>query len=206
MANIPEIELVRDEITGELIPEIWKPIPDYEGLYEVSNYGRIKSLAKAYFFGHHHSSLRKLEECLIKLSIDNVGYFIFVLKKDGTSKTQRVHQMVAIVFLDHKPDRYNRVVNHKNLNKLNNFYRNLEIVTNRENSNQKHIQSTSEFVGVSLAKERGKKSGKVWRSMIYLNGKRINLGYFTTEIEASNAYQVALAKHLSKNDNVLIEK
>lgn len=206
MANIPEIELVRDELTGELIPEIWKPVPDYEELYEVSNYGRVKSLAKKYFFGVNHAAVRNLTESLIKLSVDDSGYFMFVLKKDGTRKNQRVHQLVAMAFLDHEPCGYRLVVNHKDFDTSNNMVNNLEVVTNRKNSDQKHIKSTSEFVGVSFAKMRGKRSGKKWRSMIYINGKNLTLGYFKTEIEASNAYQEALKKHLSENDNILIEK
>ena len=72
-------------------------------------------------------------------------------------------------------------------NKTNNKLDNLEIVTQRENSNQKHLKSSSKYIGVSWSKSRNK-----WVALIYLNGKHKNLGRFNDELEASKAYQKAL--------------
>lgn len=76
---------------------------------------------------------------------------------------------------------------------------NLEIVTNRDNSNQKHIKSSSGYVGVSFAKDRN-----MWRSTIYIDGRNISIGYFKKEIDAAIAYQKALANHLSITNKITV--
>lgn len=80
-------------------------------------------------------------------------------------------------------------MNHKDFNRKNNNVENLEIITHRENSNRKHIKSTSQYVGASWFKRTNK-----WRANIQINGKQKSLGYFTTELEAHEAYQNALEK------------
>jgi hypothetical protein len=87
-------------------------------------------------------------------------------------------------FLGHKPCGYKLVVNHIDFNKLNNNLVNLEIITNRENCNKKHLKSSSKYVGVAWCK-----ASKKWRAMIDINNKSNYLGLYNTELEASNAYQ-----------------
>lgn len=156
--------------------EIWKDIPGYEGLYRVSSFGNVKSL-------------KFDKEMILKQSIDGTGYFKINLHKSGITKTRKVHQLVAITFLNHNPKGYYLVVNHINFNKLDNRLDNLEIVTNRENSNLQHIQSTSKYTGVYWNKEKSK-----WRSQIKINGKLEFLGYFNNEHDASIAYRNKLHK------------
>src|SRR6478609_2222693 len=100
MTNIPEIELCRDEITGELIPEIWKSVPDWDGLYEASNYGRIKSL-------------KYKKERLLTLGLNSSGYYHVCLYdgKGSQPKTLKVHQLIAEIFLSHIPCGHKLVVN-----------------------------------------------------------------------------------------------
>lgn len=157
--------------------EIYKCFLDYEGLYEVSNYGNIKSLGNN----------KKRKEKLLKPTVNSTGYFIVSLCKNGTRKNRKVHQVVAEVFLNHKPNGLVMVVNHKDFNKLNNHIDNLEIVTNRENTNQKHRKSTSQYTGVCWDKLNNK-----WIAQILVSGKSKHLGRFVNEIEAHNAYQSAL--------------
>jgi hypothetical protein len=64
---------------------------------------------------------------------------------------------------------------------------NLEIVTARENSNKKHLKSSSKYIGVCFEKE-----SKKWVASISLKGKQKKLGRFDCEIKASEAYQNAL--------------
>ena len=95
---------------GIMKKEYWKPVVGYEGLYEVSNWGRVKSLK----FG---------KERILKQSIRH-GYYIVCLSKNGIVKSYYVHRLVAEVFLPN-PNNY-KEVNHKDENKTNNVVTNLE--------------------------------------------------------------------------------
>ena len=161
--------------------EIWKDVEDYEGMYQVSNLGRVKSLARKSSAGHN------LQEKIRKTPINTHGYSSVVLCKDGSKKTEAVHQLVAVAFLNHEPCGFNLVVNHIDFNKTNNNVNNLEIVTTRENTNRKHVKSSSKYTGVSWYKPSSK-----WKATIGINGKQEHLGYFKCEIAASRAYQTAL--------------
>ena len=79
------------------------------------------------------------------------------------------------------------VVNHKDFNKENNNVDNLELVTQRENANHKHIKSSSQYSGVTWWQER-----KKWVSQIWNNGTKKHLGIFNNELDASQAYQNTL--------------
>ena len=162
--------------------EIWKDIPNYEGYYQVSNIGRIKSL------NYRNTKTPKV----LKASTENgSGYLFVTLVKKSKRKVRTVHQLVSEAFLNHKPNGNKLVVNHKDFNKLNNNASNLDIITARENSNRKHIKSSSKYVGVSWAKRNNK-----WQSNIYINGNLEYLGYFTNETDAHNAYQKALNEYI----------
>jgi hypothetical protein len=161
--------------------EEFRAVKGYEGLYEVSNIGRLKSLARKDTLG------RKLKEKILLESIAGGGYLSVSLCTDRVKKTHQVHQLVAIAFLGHKPNGHELVVNHIDYNKLNNKLDNLEVVSQRENSNQKHLNSTSKYVGVSWAAQNNK-----WVSHIYINSRLKYLGYFTDELQAAEAYQSAL--------------
>lgn len=154
--------------------EEWKDILGYEGLYKVSNLGNIKSL-------------KFQKEKVLKLQTNTKGYFIVNLYKNKKMKSHQIHQLVAIAFLNHVPCKMELVINHINFDKKDNKVSNLEIVTNRENSNRKHLKSTSKYTGVSFEKDRNK-----WVAQIKINGKRVLLGRFSNEIDASNAYQSKL--------------
>ena len=108
--------------------KIWKDIPDYEGLYQVSNFGEVKSLPK---IRNVFSSNYIAKERILKPALNDSGYKIVVLTKNKKSKSLRVHRLVALAFipnLENKPQ-----VNHKDGNKLNNHIDNLEWCTNSEN-------------------------------------------------------------------------
>jgi hypothetical protein len=154
--------------------EEFRDVEGYEGLYQVSNLGNVKSL----IYG---------KERILKLSFDGSGYLKIDLYKNKIQKTIHIHQLVAMAFLNHTPCGMKLVVNHKDFNKLNNNVENLEIVTSRENTNKKHFKSSSKYTGVNWHKNRNK-----WQSQILINGKIIYLGLFKTELEASNAYELKL--------------
>lgn len=102
--------------------EIWKNIEGYEGLYQVSNIGRVKSLAR---------NGCGAKDKLVVIQENNCGYDTVLLSKTNIRKRHLVHRLVAIAFVEnpeHKPH-----VNHINGIKKINGYSNLEWVTRSEN-------------------------------------------------------------------------
>ena len=94
--------------------EEWKDIQGYEGDYQVSSYGRIKSF-------------KKNKEKILKPQMHYKGYEFITLLKNGISKKYKVHRLVAEAFIPN-PNNY-PVVNHKDENKSNNNVKNLEWCT-----------------------------------------------------------------------------
>ena len=103
--------------------EVWKDIEGYEGLYQVSNTGQVRSL----------NYLHTGEVKPLKQGTDGNGYKRVSLYKDGKSKTCRVHRLVAMAFILN-PNNY-KEVNHKDENPSNNNVNNLEWCTNEYNVN-----------------------------------------------------------------------
>lgn len=109
--------------------EIWKDIKDYEGLYQVSNLGNVRSLERKVKI---NKGYRIVKNKILKLGIRN-NYYVISLNKNNKRKSFQVHRLVAEAFidnLDNKP-----IINHKNFNKLDNNVNNLEWCTQKENVN-----------------------------------------------------------------------
>lgn len=109
--------------------EIWKDIIGYEGLYKVSNLGRIKSLYRV--VPHKSKGSKTIPESIKKLNVGTNNYYIVMLNKNGEKITKTVHRLVAIAFLSNPENK--KEVNHKDGNKLNNNIYNLEWNTVSEN-------------------------------------------------------------------------
>ena len=101
--------------------EVWKDVIGYEGLYQVSNFGNVKSLGNEF----------SRKERLLKLSPQSKGYLTVVLQKNATRKMILVHRLVSEHFIDN-PE-YKLQVNHLNGDKTDNVIENLEWVSHREN-------------------------------------------------------------------------
>ena len=158
--------------------KIWKDISGYEGSYQVSNYGEVKSF-------------KYNQERILKPTINGSGYYHVILSKKGNRKTCRVHQLVAIAFLDHKPNGHELVINHIDRNKLNNYLNNLELVSQRYNTS-----CYKEDIGIYWDKH-----AKKWVAKIRINDKKIYLGVFTDKQDAIDMYQKALNNlHLYQGD------
>ncbi len=162
--------------------EIWKDIIEFENMYQISNYGRVKSLERK------SKNNRLLKEKILKTSLDGSGYHLLGLNKNNKKYMRYIHRLVADHFLEIKREGIKLVVDHIDNDKNNNNVNNLQIITNRENcsKNSKENTSTSKFIGVHW-NTRCKK----WKAQIKINGKIKHLGNFSNEIDAANAYEEA---------------
>jgi hypothetical protein len=109
--------------------EIWKSVVGYEGFYEVSSLGRVRSLDRTIKLYNGGSYVRK-EKTLVQIK-DKRGYLKLKLLKNGKMKTFFVHRLVAQAFISN-PNELPQV-NHKDENKLNNKVENLEWCTQQYN-------------------------------------------------------------------------
>ncbi len=103
--------------------EVWKDIPNYEGLYQVSNKGRVKS-----FIQHNPR--------ILKATITK-GYLCLRLCKNGIQKHFYIHRLVAMTFIEN-PKKLT-IINHKDKNPLNNDVNNLEWCTQRYNMDYSNV-------------------------------------------------------------------
>lgn len=156
-----------------IMKEVFKDIPNYNGIYQVSNFGNVKSLM--------YSSER-----ILKSYVQQSGYLKVNLFKNKKSKSFEIHQLVAMAFLNHKPNYFEKVVDHKNGIRSDNNLENLQIITQRENSS-KDKKGFSKYVGVYLNKTK-----KRWAAYIRINGNKVFLGLFIDEKEAGKMYDKAL--------------
>lgn len=112
--------------------EIWKDIPNYEGFYQISSFGNVRSLDRVIHFQKGNPKRNTFSKGKrIKNQISNSGYYRTKLCKNQTRKMFSVHRLVAEVFIpnpENKPQ-----VNHIDGNRLNNHVENLEWATMSEN-------------------------------------------------------------------------
>jgi hypothetical protein len=167
--------------------EIFKDIPGYEGLYQVSDLGNVKSLSREVLNRGEFPAIVK--EKILKINIVKSGYYLVGLCKEGKVKTMSVHVLVAMAFLGHIPDGNKIEVDHKNEIKTDNRVENLQLLSGVEHRRKpkKSRNTSSKYTGVNWHKTSSK-----WRAEIRINGKPKNLGYYTTEYQAHYAYQSVL--------------
>lgn len=109
--------------------EIWKDIPGYEGLYQASSLGRIKSLDRIVTYSNRNKHIHK-GKILIQSELTG-GYLYVFLSKKGKVKSCRVHRLVAASFIPN-PNNLPQV-NHLDKNRKNNSFLNLQWCTGSEN-------------------------------------------------------------------------
>lgn len=120
--------------------EVWKPIVGYEGLYEVSNLGRVKSLPKYRY---------KYERLLALYTNPHHGYVEVHLRKDGASKPHRVHKLVMEAFTDYrsKGAKSGFGIDHIDNDKTNNCLENLQVLSNTDNIRKAHYVTGINYAG-----------------------------------------------------------
>ena len=113
----------RESMKENNIQETWKDIPGYEGLYKVSNTGKVKSM------NYRHSDVPR-----ILATVDNgYGYYIVILYLNSVRKSASVHRLVWTAFNGPIPEGLQ--INHLNENKADNRLENLSLCTAKENIN-----------------------------------------------------------------------
>ena len=161
--------------------EIWKDIEGYDGDYQISNFGVVKSFKKC-----RGTNIR-----ILKSKIDRDGYLNVCLHKNKKVKTLHIHRLVWDAFGDSPRKGRTLQIDHIDNNKNNNRIDNLQLLSSRENITKVKLyyNKSSKYTGVTWDKSRNK-----WLSRIKINEKHIHLGRYNTEEEASAAYQSALIK------------
>lgn len=112
--------------------EIWKGIPEYKGIYQASNLGRIKSLTR--YVNHSEGNKRIIKERILKQVKHGSGYPMLTLSQKGITKHLLVHRLIALAFIPNPENK--SCVNHLDGNKDNNLRSNLDWCTYSEN--EKH--------------------------------------------------------------------
>lgn len=133
--------------------EEWKDIKGYEGLYQVSNEGRVKSCEREieYLVKGKYKGKRVFPSVLIKTWKNNGGYVIVGLHKNGKTDKYTIHRLVAEAFIPN-PNEY-PCINHKNECKDDNFVENLEWCTYLYNNTYNDLQ-IKRGINISKAKKR----------------------------------------------------
>ena len=139
----------------------WKQIDGYEN-YSVSINGEVRN--------------DKFDR-IMKQTLDNKGYYVMNLCKNGKPKLHLVHRLIALAFIPLEPGK--DFVDHHDGERANNSVENLRWATQQENNQNQSIRKNNKsgFKGVHF--ENGK-----WKAQIGIDGKRIHLGYFETIEEA----------------------
>ena len=114
----------------------WKDIVDYEGLYQISNYGDVYSLRR---------------NMMMKTPVSNSGYKHLTIRKDNIRRSVPVHTLVLETFIGKRPK--NKVCNHIDENKTNNRVDNLEWVTYSQNSKYSYYPGSKTYQNITNAVE-----------------------------------------------------
>lgn len=111
--------------------ENWKDIENYKGLYQVSDCGNVRSLARDVYYSN--GAVHRTKEKILVPMLNNKGYSYVNLYKNGEHKKMLVHRLVALAFI---PNSENKpMINHKDENPLNNCVDNLEWCDSKYNNN-----------------------------------------------------------------------
>jgi hypothetical protein len=172
--------------------EIWKDITDYEGLYQISNLGSVKSIERVTTKGNGFDY--NVKEIIMKPYL-SFGYHIIDLCKNSIYNKFKVSRLVALHFIKNENNlTSHNQINHRDKNPQNNDIENLEWISNRENSSHNKIGGnfTSKFIGVSW-----EATHKKFRCRIQINGKQESIGESINEIDVAEVYL-----EFCKNNNI----
>lgn len=130
--------------------QTWKDVPGYEGLYQASIFGYVRSVTRILYKGKDHVPSKTTGK-IIAPWIDSSGYLKVDLYKNGKRRCKKLHQLIAKTFIPNPENK--TTVNHKDENPLNNTVQNLEWMTNKENVNYgTRIQRVKEAQGIHIVR------------------------------------------------------
>ena len=129
--------------------EEWKDIKGFEGWYQVSNLGEVRSIERQI---NNNGTLQTYKSHILKPSITKKGYFYVILYKNSKGTHKYIHRLVAEYFIDN-PDRLQQV-NHIDGYKTNNLVDNLEWCNNSENQKHAYIHGLKKPFGCKKVLDR----------------------------------------------------
>ena len=168
--------------------ELWKDIRGFEGIYQVSNLGRVKSLERSVFIGRNTryipEKILKPQKKLLKYTDPTNTYLQVKLRNRGKDRDANIHTLVWDAFGDGRKANNCLQVDHIDMNKSNNDIQNLRLLSARENTIRRVMSKRrSKYAGVNYRKKKNK-----WEAIININKKSKCLGTFNSEIEAALCY------------------
>lgn len=177
--------------------EYWKCIKNYEGYYQISNLGRVKSLKR--IIKHKTLGHKTINEKILKNVKDNNGYLIVSLHKYGKRKKVYVHKLVAEAFL--KKSHKDQVVDHIDNNPSNPNISNLQYVSQGINCLKDKKRKLNNY-GVTKIKRRG---GVEYCARIQVQNKRVHLCSFSNKERAFKLYNYCFDL-LQNNPDISLEE
>lgn len=170
---------------GRIYYEEWKQVKGYEGCYDVSSFGRIKSIGRVIVMKNGFN--KTVKEKLRSVHYNKKNYVSSTIYKEGKSSTKEIHVISAVAFLGHEQTGAGGlVVDHMDNDPSNNFIKNLQLITNRQNSKKDkfRLNISSLYPGVYINKNR-------FHVSIRINGEKVYLGTYKDELVAAKAYEDA---------------
>jgi hypothetical protein len=176
--------------------EIWRDVKEYEGIYVVSNTGKVKSLNRSIYNPGTKKNMN-VSGRILSPKKDKDGYFLVNLSKFGKSKMHRISILVAKSFLENEENL--PIVDHIDRNRSNNNLKNLRWVSHSKNINNSDRWNSSHSKYNGVYKSRNK-----WMSRIRIKNKSVYLGTFYNEILAALKFDdYCLSNNIDRELNIL---
>lgn len=164
--------------------EIWKDIKSYENIYQISNFGNVRSLNRCYYDSNGFK--HEIKQRQLKPAINKYGYLQVGLSLNNKIKSFTIHVLVANAFINNVENK--PTVNHKDGNKLNNFVNNLEWATKSEQATHALEHNLRKLPNSWVGKFGSEHCRS--KSVIKYDLNNVELKKYESIIEAANEYNV----------------
>lgn len=174
--------------------EIWRDIKGYEGLYQISNEGKVKSLPREWKCARNESGNRHRNEIIMSPQL-RLNYYRVRLVKDGVGKNKSVHRLVAETFIDN-PDK-KPVIDHINGNPIDNRVENLRWCTQEENNGfELHRKNVGKAL---LGRKHSEETIEKIRKKLYKSVNQYDLdgNFIATYASAKEAAKITNSNYVS---------